>query len=87
MFTSVSCHQAVSAAVGLSASESLIHLFTGNFKIRKGKNLGTWLEEMKLWDRAFAEDKHALQNYLKFRDMVKDTEIHKFVQTKQVRKN
>ena len=46
----------------------------------------TWLEEMKLWDRAFAEDEHALQKYLKFRDMVKDAdvcpEIQKFVQTK-----
>ena len=54
--------------------------------MRKGENLETWLEEMKLWDRAFAEDEHAQQKYLKFRYMIKDPdvcpEVQKFVQTK-----
>ena len=55
-------------------------------KIKKGENLETWLEEMKLWDRAFSRDEHAPQKYLKFREMIKEVdvcpEVQKLVQTK-----
>ena len=53
-------------------------------KMLKSEKLETWMEEVKLWDSAFPGQES--QKYLKFRDMVKNSEtcpdLQKFVQTK-----
>ena len=42
-------------------------------KMKTGENLDTWIGEVKLWDSAVPGE--GPQKYLKFREMVKDSEV------------
>ena len=42
-------------------------------KMKVGENLDTWIQEVKLWETAFPGEE--AQKYLKFREMIKETEV------------
>ena len=53
-------------------------------KMKKGDNLETWLDEIKIWDKLIPEEERSAEKYLMFRNMIKEadscSDLQKFVQ-------